>query len=151
MKFYLARHAKAASKGNDAPPEITPDGIIETRSIAKRILNDYKVKLKKIYHSPKLRAKQTADIFGEYLMPQNGITETRGLLPNDDTSYWEERLLQEDDSLMLVGHLPYVSILTSRLLNKDKKDSSFTFMNSIVLCFSRDNENSWKIEWNMSP
>ena len=58
MKIYLIRHAEANSKIEGAP--LTKRGIEEAKIVANELLN---YKIKRIYFSNLLRAKQTAEFY----------------------------------------------------------------------------------------
>jgi len=80
--LYLVRHGEAAHKDTDPQRALTESGADHVRRIAAWAAQ-VGVVVKEIRHSGKLRAEQTANIFGERL----NAAETRavsGLAPHDD-------------------------------------------------------------------
>jgi len=63
-----------------------------------------------IWHSGKLRARQTAEIFLA-LNPFAEFKMIRGLRPDDPPDIVLRALAGEDRDLVLVGHLPYLAAL----------------------------------------
>jgi phosphohistidine phosphatase len=104
-----------------------------------------------IFHSQKMRAKQTAVVFAEFLKPREGVKETDYLGPLDDPSEWEQRLRDRDMNIMLVGHVPFMPKLFSLLTCGFIDDSNITFGNASVACLKRQNNGSWILQWMIGP
>jgi phosphohistidine phosphatase len=64
-----------------------------------------------IWHSGKLRAKQTAEIFWRACNPLAELTAERGLQPGDPPTWIRDRILGETRNLLIVGHLPHLPAL----------------------------------------
>jgi phosphohistidine phosphatase len=69
----------------------------------------------RIIHSGKKRALQTAEIFVKALEPEAGVTKGAGLAPLDDVTQFASTLNNEED-IMVVGHLPFLERLLSCLV-----------------------------------
>lgn len=69
MKLYLVQHGEAKRKEEDPSRPLTNKGIKDAEKVAKYI-SKLEVKAKKIFHSGKLRAKQTAEIYAKHLKPE---------------------------------------------------------------------------------
>jgi phosphohistidine phosphatase len=78
------------------------------------------VKVSRILHSGKARAKQTAQMLADNLKPEKGISETESLAPMDDPDIWIKRINGMNEDIMFVVHLPYMAKLTGVLLCGDK-------------------------------
>jgi phosphohistidine phosphatase len=72
-----------------------------------------------------------------------------GLNPNDDPTIWLKRL-EEIDNIMLVGHLPHLSKLTSLLIFGSQEVETVKFRYSAPLCLVRQEKN-WSIIWYITP
>ena len=72
---------------------------------------------RRILHSGKARARQTAEIWGG--LAGAGVAEADALAPNDDPAVWAVRLDGETRDVMLVGHLPHLERLTGLLVTGD--------------------------------
>jgi len=106
MAIYLVQHGKSLSKEQDPGKGISKNGVLETERIAE-VAAGYKVEVKRIIHSGKKRAFQTAEIFSRHLASVEGVEKGDGLKALDDVIVWSQKL-DPNLSLMLVGHLPFM-------------------------------------------
>ncbi len=144
---YLIQHGKSLPKEVDPERKLSDEGIAETARIAK-FLKSAGVKIDRIIHSDKLRAKMTAEIIAKELGISN-ISEEPGLAPLDDPTPWANKLNEVEDNVMIVGHLPHLSKLTSMLLNIPTEVVSFRY--SGVLCLEKLESGVWRIKWYVTP
>lgn len=68
-----------------------------------------------IWHSGKIRAIQTAQLFRSACNPQAAFTAVRGLLPGDPPRWVRDELLGDVRSILIVGHMPHLPGLLSLL------------------------------------
>ena len=115
MFLYLVQHAEAKKEEVDPSRSLSENGMrnIQTTSL---FFARQGLKVNKIFHSNKLRAKQTAEVLAEHLKPEQGLSEIDGLAPLDDPNIWLERLKGVPDDVILVGHLPHLARLASLLV-----------------------------------
>jgi len=52
---------------------------------------------------------------------------------------------------MLVGHLPHLSRLASRLICGDEERKVVSFQMGGVVCLERDAEGNWSVRWALTP
>ncbi|RMF91408.1 MAG: phosphohistidine phosphatase SixA [Methanobacteriota archaeon] len=121
------------------------------RRMAAYLAGHEGVAVSEILHSPKLRARETAEGFAEYLRPPGGVKEAEGLKPLDDPAIWAARLAGGADGIMLVGHLPHLSRLSSLLLCGDADREVVSFSTAAVACLERDGSGRWSIRWVLAP
>ncbi len=150
MLLYLVQHGEAKSKDTDPERSLTTTGINETEKMAK-YAQGLDLSIAQIYHSGKLRAEQTAQIFAQHLAPDKGVSTTDGLSPKDDPNLMKQKVLEEQGNTMLVGHLPHLEKLTSLLICGDVDSGSFQFRNSGIVCIESDNSGNWKLNWFIIP
>jgi phosphohistidine phosphatase len=106
MKLYFVRHG-IAEEGNgidDAARKLTKEGIEQLRTSAK-VMATLKIKPAHIYTSPRVRARQTAEIIGEALGIPVEIREE----VNFSFSLRAVESLVSGDDVMFVGHEPSFS------------------------------------------
>ena len=115
MHLYLVRHGEAKSEKDDPKRGLTDQGIQEVRKMAAHA-DSIGLRVAEIFHSPKARARQTAQVMAEQLKPEKGIDQSDNLLPMDDPGLWALRLAGMNEDVMLVGHLPYMARLASLLV-----------------------------------
>ena len=150
MHLYLVQHGAAKSEAEDPHRGLTNEGRRDVERIAK-FLVPLRLCLDRIEHSGKLRARQTAEIRAAHLRPAEGTHEISGLAPNDDVGPVWVRLQQATENLMLVGHLPHLSRLTSRLLGLDSDRAVVRFQMAGVVRLDRDEVGQWEVSWVFPP
>ncbi len=150
MFVYLVQHADAKKEEVDPSRPLSEKGLQDIKKVASYV-SQLNIKVYKIFHSGKLRAKQTAEVLSENLKPTKGITEVGGLAPLDDAEIWEERLKGMTDDIILVGHLPHLDRLASLLLcgNADKNVVSFKMAG--IVCIKRNDIGEWSLQWILTP
>lgn len=133
MEVYLARHGDAQSELLDPRRPLSARGRDEVERVAA-LLARAGVQVGQIRHSGKLRAEETAAILGQHLRPPGGVVAAQGLSPNDDVVAVAEALEDENESVMLVGHLPFMERLASLLLVGNPWQPSVELGTAAVLC-----------------
>jgi phosphohistidine phosphatase len=121
VHVYLVRHGEAKHEAIDPERHLTDRGADEVRRIATDAVSHLGVRPKRVFHSRKVRARQTAEIWAGLVGA--GLAETDGLAPNDEPSIWAVRLETEGDDVMLVGHLPHLERLAGLLVTADAKQA----------------------------
>lgn len=150
MRLYLVQHGLAKSEEEDPERHLSNKGISESEMVAGRLASLH-IGADSIFHSPKLRARETALIFAGQLKPLAVASERDGLAPKDDPAIWDEHLQGEKGDVMLVGHLPHLARLASFLLCGDSEREMVRFKNSGVLCLERGDDSSWSVSWMLVP
>ena len=150
MALFLVQHGKSLPKEIDPEQGLSEEGRSEVETISG-LAKDHKVRVARIRHSGKTRARQTAEIFASALMPEKGVIETPGLNPLDDVVTFAKGLDSRED-VMLVGHLPFMERLTSYLITGSADRPVFKFQNGGIVCLDRDPDpGSWIIKWALTP
>jgi len=117
MNLYLIRHGKAEVKsesGRDFDRELTVKGRRKIESIALR-LNDLGITFDKIYSSPLVRAKQTAEIFLHHMINECDFEINNTLAAGCNAKTLLENILFEHEKVALIGHEPDMSQILSDL------------------------------------
>lgn len=150
MTLYLVQHGKSLPKEIDPQKGLSDEGISDVTRIAS-VAQNYNVQVKKILHSGKKRAIQTASIFSDALQPQQGVSEMTGMNPLDDVESFAPKLEAEANT-MLVGHLPFMERLLSRLITGTADYSIFKFQNGGIVCLDKEEgRENWFIKWALMP
>ncbi len=150
MELYLVRHGTPKAESEDPRRGLTEEG----KQIVERMadfLAGLRIPLHRIDHSEKLRARQTAEIMAVRLQPAEGTREVSGLAPNDDVEPIGYELERESKNRMLVGHLPFLSLLVSRLLEVSTNKLVVDFETAGVVRLDRFGGGQWAIRWVMTP
>ena len=162
--IYLVHHGDAVGPEVDPARPLSTRGRAEVDLLAQQAA-DRGVKPAVIWHSGKLRAKQTAEAFWRRCNPLSTFAATRGLQPADPASWMVDALVAEMRALrqpqdapsehsesrsdiMLVGHFPYLPRLLAVLLSGNPEAEPVDFpMNGIVAI--EDAGGRWKERWRL--
>jgi phosphohistidine phosphatase len=128
MELYILRHAIAVQRGTagydqDSERPLTPKGAKKIRSIAKG-MRALGIDFDLILSSPFLRAKETADIVANTFKSQKKLRFSGTLAVGGKPAELIDELNDKHNSLesvMLVGHEPYLSELISVLISGDSR------------------------------
>lgn len=150
MKLYLVQHAEARREDEDPTRPLTEKGWQDARRVAWYGTERAGVRPRRVAHSGKLRARQTAGVWSTHLAGAE-VVEAGGLDPGAEPGIWVDRLKGETADLMLVGHLPHLNRLASRLLCENDEKGVVAFQNGGVICLQRDPEGRWSVRWALTP
>jgi len=150
MRVYLVRHGEAMAKDADPERHLSPDGAEAVRRVGA-LLKPLGLRVGALWHSPKTRAAETAGILTSAVAADEGPSERDDLAPNDDTGPVRRDLRKADADVMIVGHLPFLARLASRLLADDESAVSLHFAAGSVACLARDDHGDWRLEWLIAP
>lgn len=126
MPIYLVRHGHAMPEADDAARPLSDRGRGEMERVA-RLAADLGLRPQRIRHSGIRRAWQSAEILAAHLGPAGGLETAAGLAPEDDPERAAVDCELAREPLMLVGHLPHLSRLASRLLLGDPRRELIRF------------------------
>ena len=147
--IFLVHHADAV------PPHVAPRRPLSDRGRAAAQLLAFDasrraVRPEFIWHSGKLRARQTAEIFWQACNPFARMSAERGLQPTDPPEWMRDRFFGETRNLMVVGHMPNIARLLHLLIGEDIETSGLSFpMNGVVAL--EPNGERWIEEWRLTP
>ncbi len=149
MQVYLVQHGEAKPESEDPERSLTDKGRSEVEAVARHIAVAG-VSVHRIFHSGKLRAKQTAELFARYLQPAQGVSEKSGLGPMDDPGEVRQMVEQAEQSVMLVGHLPHLTRLASLLIIDNPDKEVIKFKMGGVVCLGMT-DGAWSLDWILPP
>lgn len=133
MELIIMRHGEAGRHTqDDALRELTATGRAATRKVAQEML-EARWPVDEIWCSSLVRARQTALIVGELLQLQP--IEQPFLTPDDNPNVTLDVLQAIPDhcSIMLVSHMPLVSMITSLLLDGSYRGHAFSTSQAVRL------------------
>lgn len=147
MVLYLCQHGDALAKDVDPDRPLSELGTTDMCNMANALSGS--ITTAAILHSGKLRARQTAELLHERLAPDATIRAGEGLGPNDPVEVFAETLASRDAHLLVVGHMPFVSRLASRLIGVER--DVLAFQPGAITALNRDAEGGWMLSWMMTP
>jgi phosphohistidine phosphatase len=148
MDVYLMQHGKAAAEADDPARPLTDDGRAVVTRVAARA-QSAGVRIDRCLHSGKLRAEQTAQILAASV-GSTSAEKRDGLAPNDAIGPMAEWLRGRsgDESIAVVGHLPYLDRLASALVAGDESAQVVSFqMGGLVKLVPKADRDGFAIAW----
>jgi len=149
MKLYLIQHGEATSKDLNPQRPLTEKGTQDVKKVSV-FLKQANININTISHSGKKRARETASILANTLSPDRPPIQKDGLAPNDPIDNIYKEILEKDKDLMIVGHLPHLARLASKLLLDAEDKYIIEFKPGSVLLLEKLQEN-WKVAWFIIP
>jgi phosphohistidine phosphatase len=144
MRILLVHHADAVSPAVDAQRPLSAVG----RDQASRMAQEAQARgcqPTAVWHSGKLRARETAEPFLR-LNPFAAFKMMRGLLPEDPPEFMRDTLRAENRELVLVGHMPNIPALAHLLAGSDVFPA-----HGILALETTDGGLTWNELWRARP
>ena len=142
MKLILVHHAEAVGPEVDTRRPLSSGGDAH----AERLASDAAVRGARpsvVWHSGKLRARQTALAFWRACNALAEFAATPDLQPTDPPSAMRDRLRGESRDILMAGHFPHLQSLLSLLVNREV---SFP-QHGMVALESGDGGETWSEMW----
>ncbi len=149
MELYLVQHGQAKAEDEDPGRPLTDLGRKEVLRVADWSKRQG-VRVSAIYHSGKLRARATAEIFADALEPELGSLHMEGLGPKDDPAATKQAVKHLTTPVMLVGHLPHLGRLASLLVADEPAQRLMTFQPGSIVCLGGQ-AGVWRVRWTVPP
>jgi len=147
MYLYLVQHGEATSEKVNSLRPLSEKGRSDVEKVAS-FMKNAGVKTGQVWHSTKLRAKETAAIIAEALAFT--MMEKEGLAPNDPPAQWIERVNKAEENIIIVGHLPFLQRFVSLLLTGSESNEAVKFQQGGVVCLEKG-DSRWSIAWMVVP
>ena len=144
MRLYLVHHGEAVGPDVDALRPLSQNG----RAAVERLAAEAAARGAKpavVWHSGKLRAKQTAEAFWRACNALAEFSATRDLQPDDPAHWIRDRLIGESRDVLLAGHFTHLP----RLLALLTSDNNFP-QHGVVALESEDGGETWTELWKLS-
>ena len=101
-----------------------------------------------VWHSGKLRARQTAELFWRACNPLAAFSAARGLQPTDPPRWMRDELAEDSRSILLVGHMPHLGRLLRVLCGEPPGSVTTDFPLHGCVALDRHGE-TWKELWRL--
>ena len=151
--LYLIRHAHALDHEDDDARELSAAGCAQVRRLAAFLRSGGEMQPAEIWHSPLIRASQTAELLAESLGLRVPLKRVPGLRSGDDPHLITPRL-HPPHSLALVGHEPHLSALGSLLVTGEAFPPVFVMGKCAILALERykgGDTGCWAVRWHVAP
>jgi phosphohistidine phosphatase len=160
VQLYLIRHAHAAAADDDSLRPLSERGREECSRLVAFFQRNGALRPAQLWHSPLVRARETARLLADGLKLDHALVETPGLLPEDSPSEIADRIGESDtiDSLALVGHEPHLTALATLLVRGKDHPAAFDLKKGSVLAFAptggvhkKTGRPRWQALWHIEP
>ena len=145
MMLYLVHHGDAVGPKVDSMQPLSERGRLDVDKVAQAAAARG-AKPSVIWHSGKVRARQTAEAFWHGCNPQADLSVTPGLQPMDPPHWVRDALMGEDRDVMAVGHFPHLPLLLRLLLHNDPDASGVDFPLHGLVALEREGQ-GWVERW----
>lgn len=149
MHLYLVHHGQALAAESDAQRPLSPAGTTSVEAVATEAAARG-AKPAAIWHSGKLRAKQTAEPYWRRCNPLAEFSAVRHLQPDDPPEWIRDVVAAEDRDIMLVGHMPHLDRLLAVLLSGMRVTPSSFFPRHGIVALERV-DGTWLERWRTGP
>jgi phosphohistidine phosphatase len=150
MRVYLVQHGEAQPEAVSAERELTPRGRSELERVAA-LLARGGVRVGRVYHSGKTRARQTAELLAARLAPGIAPETLAGINPNDPVEPAAERLRGWTEDTLVAGHQPFMGKLVALLIAGRAEPPVVDYRPGSVACLERDAGSRWVLAWMVRP
>lgn len=100
-----------------------------------------------VWHSGKLRARQTAEIFWRTCNALAEFSATRDLQPDDPPAWMRDRLRSEPRDILIAGHYPHLPGLLQLL---DPHAAGTFPLHGVVALQTDDEGETWRELWRLT-
>jgi phosphohistidine phosphatase len=149
VRLYIAHHGEALAPQDNPMRPLSVAGQQQAADLAREAAARG-ARPRVIWHSGKLRARQTAEAYWRACNPLAEFTAARGLLPGDPPAWIADRLSAEHGEVMIVGHMPHLPRLLRLLLAGDAEAPAIEFPLNGVVC-AEEQAGVWTERWRLSP
>jgi phosphohistidine phosphatase len=146
LRLYLVHHGDAVGPDVDPRRPLSEHGRAATETAAA-CAAERGAKPAVVWHSGKLRAKQTAEIFWRACNPLAEFVATRDLQPEDPPSWMRDRLRYEQRDLLIAGHFPHLPGLLALLCGEPDGSPGEFPAHGVVALDTSDDGATWTEAW----
>jgi phosphohistidine phosphatase len=150
VKLYLVQHGEAVAEEADPERPLSEAGRRDVEGLA-RFLSARGLRVERIQHSGKTRARQTAEILAGVLAPGLDTEARPGLAPKDPVEAFAAGLADQTRDLIVVGHLPFLDRLVGHLVGGGEGRGLVAYRPGGMVCLERAEDGAWRIAWMLRP
>ena len=145
MHVFLVHHGEAVGPDIDARRPLSESGRADVVRIAAQAAAQGATPAV-VWHSGKLRAKETAQEFWRACNALAEFAATRDLQPDDPPQWMRDRLRGEPRDVLIAGHFPHLPRLLSLLVSGGEAGADFP-PHGIVALVTEDAGETWREAW----
>ena len=147
MLLFLVHHGDAVGPDVDPRRPLSAEGKAEVERLAAQAAS-LGARPTVVWHSGKLRAKQTAEAFWRACNALAEFSATRDLQPDDPPQWLRDRLRLETRDILIAGHFPYLPRLLALLITGGEAGVVFP-PHGVVALETQDEGQTWQERWRL--
>ena len=145
MFVYLVHHGEAVGPEIDPRRPLSAAGRAAVERVAAQAAANG-ARPQVVWHSGKLRAKQTAEELWRACNALAEFSATRDLQPDDPPQWIRDRLREETRDILIAGHFPHLPRLLGLLVTGGEVGTDFP-INGAVALETHDGGETWREVW----
>jgi len=146
LRVYLVHHGDAVGPDVDLRRPLSEAGRLTSERTAAAAASRG-ARPVAVWHSGKLRAKQTAEIYWRACNALAGFAASRDLQPDDRPMFMRDRLRHEARDILVAGHFPHLPRLLALLTGGEDGAHAEFPLHGVVALRTDDDGETWTEEW----
>jgi phosphohistidine phosphatase len=147
MQLFLVHHGDAVGAEVDPRRPLSPKGRTDVERLAAEA-SARGARPQVVWHSGKLRARQTAEAFWRACNALAEFSATKDLQPDDPPKWIRDRLRKDARDLMIAGHFPHLPRLLALLVTGGEAGVDFP-LHGVVTLVTHDEGATWQELWRL--
>jgi phosphohistidine phosphatase len=147
MQLFLVHHGDAVGPEVDPRRPLSPKGRTDVERLAAEAAA-HGARPQVVWHSGKLRARQTAETFWRACNALAEFSATKDLQPDDPPRWIRDRLRAETRDLLIAGHFPHLPRLLALLVTGGEAGVDFP-LHGVVALVNQDEGATWRELWRL--
>jgi phosphohistidine phosphatase len=147
--LFLVHHGEAVGPDVDPQRPLSSRGREQVERLAARAAARG-ARPTVVWHSGKLRARQTAEAYWRVCNALADLSATRDLQPDDPPEWMRDRLRGETHDILVAGHFPHLPRLLTLLLTGRSEPVPAFPQHGLVTLVSKDGGQTWSEEWRVT-
>jgi phosphohistidine phosphatase len=148
LLLYLVHHGEAVGPEVDTRRPLSPEGRASVDRLAAQAALRGARPLA-VWHSGKLRARQTAEAFWKACNALAEFSATKDLQPDDPPQWMRDRLRAETRDLLIAGHFPHLPRLLALLVSGGGSALVDFPKHGVVALITEDGGETWRELWRL--
>lgn len=149
VNLYLVHHGPAVGPDVDPRRPLSQAGQAVVERLAAHV-HARGARPTVIWHSGKLRARQTADALWRTCNPLAELSASRDLQPDDPPQWMRDRLRFEARDVLIAGHFPHLPRLLALLLAVPESEAPSFPVHGAVALVTDDEGETWRELWRIT-
>ena len=150
MSLWIVQHGDALVKGVNPDRPLSEKGRSDVERLAAHLAR-CGVRVARVVHSGKTRARQTAEILAAAVQASEPVEALANLDPLDPPGPFAAEFAGAPADLLIAGHMPFVGRLVSLLVAAREDTALVSFVPGAAACLERADDGTWSVVSLMRP